>query len=156
LGTGTVLQVIQTIKKDTYGVSLAQGAQDTNDVTGLTVSITPRATSSKILVMVQASLAVHTSATLFRDGSNLNYIGDANASRGRVSIGGAENQRTPNTAHLSYLDSPSTTSAVTYSIRLTSSNTSTGGVYVNRTGTDDNDNRYMRATSSITVMEIAG
>jgi hypothetical protein len=156
LGSGSILQVVQTVKTNAFSVTLAEGAQDTNDITGLTVSITPRATSSKVLVMVQLSVA-YGSVSLFRNGSNLNYIGDSAGTRTRVSSGAGEGgARTAAAVVLNYLDSPNTTSAVTYSLRLTSNLTGTAAVRVNQGSTTDDDDRYSRSASSITVMEIAG
>jgi hypothetical protein len=51
-----------------------------------------------------------------------------------------------------YLDSPSTTSSVTYKVQMRV-NSSTG--YVNRTTTDSDTTVYSRTASTITVMEIA-
>ena len=47
-GFGKVLQVVQTVKTDTF--SRASTGGDVGDITGLSVSITPSSTSSKVLV----------------------------------------------------------------------------------------------------------
>jgi hypothetical protein len=58
-----------------------------------------------------------------------------------------------NPSPIVYLDSPSTTSAITYSIYWRSDGSTTG--YINRTvGDRDNANYDPRGTSSIVVMEI--
>jgi hypothetical protein len=154
--SGRVLQVVQTVKTDTYGVSLAQGASDTSDVSGLTVSITPSSVSNKILVMCQVGLGGEQAVgySLFRNGSVTGYIGNADGSRTRVSASATPTERGAAESSLIYLDSPATTSAVTYSIRLTSSGTGTTAVYVNRSLGDGNDNRVSRSASSIIAMEI--
>jgi hypothetical protein len=52
-----------------------------------------------------------------------------------------------------YMDSPATTSSVTYDIEL-ASNTS-GSVFVNRSSTDTDSATFARAASSIILMEVA-
>ena len=47
-GTNSVLQVVQTVKSDTFSAQLAQGVF--TDVTGLSVSITPTSSTSKISI----------------------------------------------------------------------------------------------------------
>ena len=58
---------------------------------------------------------------------------------------------------VTFLDSPSTTSATTYKVQLsTEASGNTGDVFVNRSGEDTNNNQHSRVTSSITVMEVSG
>jgi hypothetical protein len=59
---------------------------------------------------------------------------------------------------MNYLDSPATTSAVTYKIQASARRDGQGGtMFINRTVTDRDTFGYdPRATSSIVVMEIAG
>jgi hypothetical protein len=54
--------------------------------------------------------------------------------------------------NLSYLDSPATTSAITYGVQVSSLST---GTYINRTGSDTDAADMYRGVSYITVMEIA-
>ena len=56
-------------------------------------------------------------------------------------------------ASTNFLDSPNTTSAVTYGVnwRIVSGNT----IYLNRTGQDSNTSNYPRGSSTITLMEVA-
>lgn len=154
--TGAVLQVVQTVKTDTFVMS---GTTFT-DVTGLSVSITPSSSSNKILVMCDVGLstspgeAIH--SRILRNGSAI-YVGDAAGSR-PVSLGQqyAPDDYTIVRSGGIYLDSPATTSSVTYKFQIASS--STGYYqYVNRTYSDRNLSTYDgRGVSSITVMEIAG
>ena len=55
-----------------------------------------------------------------------------------------------------FVDSPSSTSALTYGIRLRHSSGSSQTIYVNRTDNDTDDAVIGRGASVITVMEIAG
>ena len=56
---------------------------------------------------------------------------------------------------LVFLDSPSTTSAVTYKLQM-QCGAGGGDVFLNRGGSDYNQTDRARAASSITVMEISG
>jgi hypothetical protein len=154
-GGGKLLQVLQVTLTSTFSTT----STSFTDLTGLTVDITPAATSSKILVIVQISSATNspTSVTNFfslvRDSTEI-FIGDTASSRPRVTTGGSgDTNRSIDCTPITYLDSPSATSATTYKIQMRlSESTNTG--YINRTSTDGDDASYPRGTSSITVMEI--
>ncbi len=129
------------------------------DITGLTVDITPAATSSKILVMATVNLGYNVgtiACQLMRDSTPIG-IGDASGSRGRATFG----TRTAGDAYgldvlnmkESWLDSPSTTSAVTYKVQTHASGY-TETIRINSSN-DDGDAVYaLRTVSTITVMEI--
>jgi len=160
LPTGSVLQVVQTVKSDTFSASLAQGVF--TDITGLSVSITPTSATSKILVFIDVAVghsATTTGAANVRlvRGSTSIYIGDASGSRARSIMS------FPYIADAIYsifrysgvyLDSPATTSSTTYKYQI-AGQSSGYTVYVNRNGSDDNRWEDPRVASSITVMEIA-
>tara|TARA_R110000824_G_scaffold10399_2_gene45942 strand:- start:189 stop:836 length:648 start_codon:yes stop_codon:yes gene_type:complete len=155
LTTGKVLQVVQAVKTDTTSTTDHSGSFV--DITGMTVDITPSATASKVFVLF--SLVVSTATTnrmlnvrLLRDAVTP-ILGDTAGSRIRIST-------TTITARVAtmvplgmeYLDSPSTTSAVTYKLQWSLQQAGTG--YLNRAGTDTDDNTHARGASTITVMEI--
>jgi hypothetical protein len=154
---GTILQVVSTTKTDTFSASVAEAAIS-GDVTGLTATITPSSTSSKILVSAQVSLAVVGAVAahghLFRDGTAI-FRADAAGNRLRATVAGVGAGAAP-TVPIIFLDSPSSTSALTYSIRLSHNNDTTDTVVLNRSGGDSNLTRIARFASSITVMEVAG
>jgi hypothetical protein len=156
ISNGKILQVLQSVKTDTFTT--------TNTAfqipSGLSVAITPSSTSSKILVMVTTQFAVdadtgHGYAILQRDGTVI-LQGDAAGSRPRTYV--AQNNfgsNAPPNYQLVALDSPSTTSAVTYSLGVRSSNATT--VYLNRAVRDNNDTGFdARSASTIIVMEVGG
>ena len=113
-GTGNVLQVVAGTDSDDNNIS------DTSYVdTGLSVSITPSSTSSKILVIVQHYVFAYAGANvpfglvqLLRDSTVLTTDvpwgtkGDAHE--------GDENSYIAGPLNITYLDSPSSTSALTY------------------------------------------
>ena len=163
-GFGKIGQVLSTTKTDTFSGSAGGGAYV--DVTGLSVAITPSATSSKILVM--ATLCGCNSVNTTSPQNSIGFkiirgstdiaIGDASSSRSRVGViysDPSADQRNITAISLQHLDSPSSTSEQTYKIAITQG-FSNGAVtlYVNRTDGDPNDYSGMRAASSITVIEV--
>ena len=155
--TGNILQVKQTVKKDVFSESVGTGTESSL-VTGLTVSITPSSSSNKILLFYQ--IVANRQVTYFvldKDGSVFtDAIGDADGSRTRATFGtqGFGPSDATDTSAINFLDSPSTTSQVTYKVRARAENPKT--LYVNRGKEGDGDNSITsRFVSTITVMEIA-
>lgn len=119
--------------------------------TGLTASITPTSSSSKILVIVSGVLTASSttlnrsaSATIKRDSTNL---GSANNGFSRVSntvSSASGDQDVPCT--MTYLDSPSTTSAVTYTVQIRSSNSDCTAIWNRSNGST--------STTTITLIEV--
>jgi len=157
---GSILQVVSTTKTDTFSASVATDTISA-DVTGLTATITPVATSSKILVRYSITTGVSNSAQnlltiLYRDGSAVG-VADAEGSRTRATApsrpaGSLDIAPTGS----EFLDSPSSTSALVYSVRVAHGSSSTETIYVNRSSGDTNDFGPGRFVSSITLMEVAG
>ena len=154
--TGQILQVVSTTKTDTFSASLASAAATT--VTGLTATLTPVATSSKVFVMGAVSIDGDDifSVGLFRDTT---AIADADASglRSRdTSAGSSSNAAFLLTIPAMFLDSPATTSEIEYSFKVRNGNNSTQTVYVNRPASLINEARLANVVSTITLMEVAG
>jgi len=157
---GKVLQVVSTTKTDTFSTTAGGDAPAT--ITGLTATITPSSTSSKILVMPNVSIGTagnnHIGFTLFRDTTAIG-IGDASGVRPRNSFVGSvyvDSTATWNmqSASFNFLDSPNTTSATTYSLKVGGNGSTT--IYINRAGRDSNNtNEDGRYASTITLMEIS-
>lgn len=162
LPTGSVLQVVQSFKTDTY----SQTSQTYTVITGLTATITPTSNTSKILFMAQigCSSLVNSDSWAFavgRGGSVVTAsIGDAASNRPRATVVtqvadfAPSNQNFQNTIPIMFLDSPATTSSTTYSVMGRTANG--GTLYINRTNSDRDTSGYdARWTSSITIMEIS-
>ena len=154
--SGSVLQVLQTVKTDTFSTT----SQTFVDVTGLSVSITPTSSSSKILIQYTTNTCADATSTgysmrLVRDSTAI-FVGDAAGVRPQATVAGSSLNIYDNSAVSgSYLDSPATTSAVSYKVQMTCTN-GTPAIYVNRTIGDRNTVNYdARYASSIIVMEIA-
>jgi hypothetical protein len=158
--TGSILQVVQTVKSNTFSTA----STTYTDVTGLSATITPSSTGSKILVLCDIKLG-HTvdydpHFRIVRGGTAI-HVGDANGTRPRAS--GVFNVYSSSgtygyscgSAVAHALDSPSTTSAVTYKIQVATYSTRT--VYVNRSNNFQAGTTYdTLVPSSITLMEISG
>ena len=167
--SGGVLQVIQTHVTDAYSYGVS--GYPTMTDTALTATITPLYSTSKIFVMIDSmwgavASSQHISQRLKRtiSGSS-SYIGEAtNVGSRPASIGGMGAQIAYNASSaqdymlfaslLKYLDSPGTTSSVTYTMTVCAYSNST--LYLNRTYADRTGGTYdPRATSSVVLMEIA-
>lgn len=162
--SGGILQVVSTTKTDTFSASVAAGAF--TSVTGLSVSITPSSTSSKILIsgyVVGANRfsGVDTgilAARLKRDSTDLNLPATAG---NRILAVSAQRTVGSDTAAavavpFNFLDSPNTTSSITYSVDVGNITAAASTLYVNRTATDSDTQYFVRSSSVITLTEVAG
>ena len=151
---GKVLQVIGVTKADTFSHNTTSWV----DITDMTVSITPAATSSKIYVTSsiacgQRGYTSYMWIKLVRDSTDV-FVGDAAGSRNQVTVSGGmgDDYSQMTQAAISYIDSPNTTSATTYKLQMKCQNTD--AQYINRSYVDTDSAVYSRAASSIIVMEI--
>jgi len=154
--SGSILQVQQTWWDGVATLAVSSFTNHPN----LSVSITPTSATSKVLVMISMQAVVYNVTMQARFTRNDTPIGIAAAASSRVlstfgglqTIGDGNHQFTP--WNYQYLDSPASTSALTYRIQLKMQGGSTA--YLNRSVNDaDNTDWAQRTTSSITVMEIA-
>jgi len=151
-GFGKVGQVVSVAKTDTFTTT----STSLTALTGLTANITPTATSSKILVNVSIG-AVDASGNiivLFQllRGTTIIGLGDASGSRSRVmfkTILPSSNDAQASSNQ--FLDSPSSTSQLTYSIKTACNQ---GTMYINRSSGDGDGADYGRTISTITLTEI--
>jgi hypothetical protein len=161
MGMGTVLQVVQTVKSDTWS---GGGAGTTwYTVTGFTANITPQFSTSKVLVKINVVLGTQyweIQGNLLRDAANIAASqGTARGSRPPCSFSTNMADASGATGYnilptcFTYLDSPATTSETSYGISL--NGFSTYPIYVNRSYNDNNAADYYGCpTSTITLMEI--
>lgn len=156
--TGKILQVKQATQ--TGRVSAAVTSTVFEDISGLSVSITPTATSSKILVSFHLHVATTVGnylvmSRIMRDSTAIGIGDQVGSNRPRAANITWSNNESYQTTTMdnAILDSPNTTSATTYKIQWTDSYGQT--LYLNR-GITDSDSIYYPCTSShITVMEVA-
>ena len=151
-GTGNVLQVVNATDESTDDGNGNYGRQTTETSfqdTGLTATITPSATSSKILVLVQHYPLTYAPGTI--------PFGNYQLLRGSTVINTAsagmkaDDHPSDNNAYITtpiifnYLDSPSTTSATTYKTQSKYGGTSGGYTWSGYYG-----------VSSMTLIEVGG
>jgi hypothetical protein len=160
--SGSVIQVVSSIKTDvtSYSTNINAGYASYSS-TGVSVSITPISTTSKILVLANLSVGVNSGSicvfALKRD-SSFPALGNSASGYYQVTqtgrgVGG--NIHGMHHSGIMYLDSPSTTSSVTYTVLGASEGAQI--VYINGSGGQDlgSQSWSSRGTSTITVMEIA-
>ena len=151
--TGNIIQVVSTTKTDTTSTNTSGSF---TDISGMSVSITPSSTSSKILILISlGSISSNASGIavgfkLLRDST---AVGNSSSTSGRsgftnIYTGGGTGDEYIISASHSFLDSPSSTSALTYKIQWKNSS---GTTYLNRYHANDDNS----GSSTITVMEVA-
>tara|TARA_B100000161_G_scaffold87078_1_gene60931 strand:- start:1552 stop:2130 length:579 start_codon:yes stop_codon:yes gene_type:complete len=146
---GKILQVKQTFKNDTASTNSGTYAA----ISGLTVSITPSSSSNKILYRGCLYLAGSGSESVFRltrtVGGSATEIATpstfADDEDGTFAHGGGSRYAGHS---FEFLDSPNTTSAITYGIKW---QVHSGTTYLNRTW----DANWFHGVSSVTAMEVS-
>ena len=142
-GVGKFGQVVNVNKTDTFNSSSGSYV----DVTGLSASITPSATTSKIFVNLTLYVSndtktSNTFAKIVRDSTGLQE------SINRIPQEAQAVYRTYNIS-MTHLDSPSSTSALTYKLQML---TNSGTFYVNRSANQGGFSGTHTAT--LTLMEV--
>jgi hypothetical protein len=156
LPIGSVLQVVQTVKTDTY--SAAPGSSTWTDITGMSVAITPSSASNKVMIFfsVHGNTGNLSYVRLVRNSTAIG-VGETSGSRVSCTVGNFSETGDGNRSFewgTNFLDSPATTSSVTYKLQLLCETSNT--FYLNRTRNDANSTVGFRPISQITVMEIKG
>ena len=161
---GTIIQVVSTTKTDTWTeASIAEGSISSGVITGLTPTMTCTSTSSKVLITGYVSIANNVggdwaAGIILCNGTTAiaDATGDAASNRTRITAQSATNYLAE-AIPINFLYSPSSTSAITYGIKVWNGHTSAQTISVNYKSSDDPDsNNYHRSTSTLTLMEIAG
>jgi len=144
-GVGKILQVVQSSTTTSTSIT----ATSYTDTT-LSASITPSSASSKILIIVSQSGHIYSNQTanriasiqIVRNSTSIHIVTQALANRGGLSA--ASDISNASSVSLTYLDSPSTTSSITYKTQAKISNSDS-----NYTAQIDN------SASVITLLEVA-
>lgn len=151
---GKILQVVSTTKTDTFTSTSTSFV----DITGLSVAITPSATSSKILIMYSAFIGADDRGQikLLRGSSDI-FVGASDSANRTESSGFGYGGNSDDNAKLHansgvFLDSPNTTSQTTYKLQAI---TNSGTVAINRSVLDNDQVYQPRTASSITVLEVS-
>jgi hypothetical protein len=142
--------VVQTVKTDTFTTSSTAYVG-----TGLSASITPTSATSKILVIIHASVGNASPAYLRISGGNAGtYVGDADGSRVRAASQSTAFDTEQNATTIVYLDSPNTASSTTYELEMRRGSITSANIHLNRSDSDTNDGNRARTASSITLIEV--
>jgi hypothetical protein len=148
-GAFRILQVVSVFKADAFSMT---GATYT-DVTGLSVSITPQASSSQIICMGQINTSTATGGTVFGQllrGATVIGNGTGGSSINAITTAGEASSIGMDTTPLFFVDSPATTSATTYKIQIRAGGSGVVG-YVNRRDFDT----VIGGSSSLILMEVS-
>lgn len=128
-------------------------------ITDMNISITPKFSTSKILVMYMLSYEVAENNVwrLGRNGTEIvrNSL-DSNPWSGWGMVQyDADNSSTPFTNTYWYIDTPGTTAATTYNLMIVSSNGGAQTLYMNRTISSAGQDSYEVAVSFAMLQELA-
>tara|TARA_X000001036_G_C20659252_1_gene798253 strand:+ start:432 stop:1010 length:579 start_codon:yes stop_codon:yes gene_type:complete len=149
--SGKILQV-KSVQKTT-----AMTTTSTSYSTIETVSITPSATTSKIMIFWNTNAGTngnvgHGYLALFRDTTEIGSADTAGSRTSAQAVFNTEDRQQMGYSG-SYLDSPSSTSEIDYTLQVKGSNTNTFAI--NRSARDtDNASYDGRSTTTITAIEI--
>tara|TARA_R100000406_G_scaffold29172_1_gene18791 strand:- start:22 stop:666 length:645 start_codon:yes stop_codon:yes gene_type:complete len=166
---GKILQVKTNTTRDSTGSVHCNPTKTYIDIPDQNVTITPSAASSKIKISFHQFGETGSSEHVYSFKIKRAISGGATTIISAPSSGNksdvltqpttvyyaADNNSTPSVAHLSnYLDSPNTTSAITYTVQI-GNHESTGYYYYNRTITTNDAVSSELGLSWITVEEVA-
>jgi len=155
-GFGGLLQLVSTTKTDHFSTT----SSSLTEVTGLNVTITPSSTTSKIYLNIDVSLGGSTAYTAFNIKRDSTLIAvttavDGNDNRHQGTFGKVIVQDSGiHSTGFNFLDTPNTTSAVTYKIFVISTYGSRT-VSINRSHNTADALYDFAGCSSITAIEIA-
>ena len=150
--------IIQVVSAENTAVQSYSGTSQYH--TAMSINITPSATSSKIFVCFNMNIGVNstgsgTGAKILRGSTDI-LIGGADGSRTRGQVAQFTcHSNTTNTTRFitpSYLDSPNTTSQVTYNFQVYCSSQT---IFINRSAEDVNSADNVRGASFAYAMEVA-
>ena len=153
-------RVVQVVTTKITGAGTYNGTSYDN-ISGYNATITPKSSSHKILVMFNINAGSNNNGNrivfrVSRTGNDNDFVGDANSNRvsatAQMSVSNPSDQRAN---HISYLSSPSSTSAVTYQLQAKLQVGGGSNVSLGRSGTNSDSSIEGRTPQSIILMEIA-
>jgi len=158
---GKIGQIVSTVKTDTTSVN----ATSFTDVSGMSIAITPSASTSKVLLMgqlVTMNLDQYSYFRMVRDiggggySAPTGFVGDSSSSRIQTTGGNLyvnPDGHKSSSSGFNLMDTPNTTSACTYKLQFRNS----GGsytTYLNRSTADPDSSSAFRGVSTLIAMEI--
>mgnify|MGYP003124918457 CR=1 FL=1 len=167
LGASKILQVKSTVKSNT------QSIVGTTFADVISVSITPTSSSSTILIMCDLNItcglsdanttgARYSGVKLYRGSTQIGVNSDISGTQSAVWFS-VQSTETSNSGFQqknssgSFVDSPSSTSAITYKIQAGNTYNNAHYTYINRPsyGAGDSQTYVHKGVSTLTVMEIS-
>lgn len=145
--SGSVIQVIQATNNSTYSIS------GSGTFTGLSVTITPLNANSRFVLSANLGQVSHDTGgstiafSFLRNGSALNFMSGFSFNGMVTFVNSSGNDLMTTGPVVNHIDSPNTTSPITYTLRYECDGTKRVG----RRG-----DGYIGASQQIQVMEIAG
>ena len=159
---GHIIQVVSATMTELASYSIS--GMTWTEVTPLTLSITPATSNSKILCMLtmggmaSSTIGQRYGVALRRNSSNItgaiNSDGSNHTRASWAHTGRGLGNALEGHPAFNHLDSPATTSSVTYRVMITTEGSYT--LYVNRSQSDSNSSSVFRTASSLTLMEVSG
>jgi hypothetical protein len=156
--SGMVMQTVSRRVETKQAVTFATAGALGSLITELDTSITPLYSTSRVLVQMNISFEVHhdTVFILYRNGTQIGRNSlDNNYWSGTWLTGyDNDNSSTPRTNHYMFLDSPSTTSAITYRLMIQSAGCGAQTFYLNRAIGNVGTQNHEVAASTVLLQEI--
>ena len=163
--TGRLIAIHEAFKTDTASFSASTGSF--SDISGLSISLTPKSSTSKFFINVNTNYSTATGQRgTFRVlksvggggyGLIANSVGDSAGSvqRGMFpSMAPADNNSRSVPCSMTIRDDPNTTSQIVYKLQCTAES-SAGTVYINRTAGDNSATTYQSGMSSMIIYEVS-
>ena len=161
LAAGNIIQVVSVVKSD---ITTMTQAADTY-TTFMTGTITPSSTSSHILMFINVCFsgdeARYANIQVYRDSTKIAQ-GDSAGSRTRTTVaansdGSTDAQHNNFNSSMTFKDSPSSTSAISYTLRAGSVNAPSSNQLIINSSGDNVDSGYtMASISNLILMEVKG
>ena len=154
-----IVQAVQEQRTDTWSESIATGAKS---AACLTKAITTSAASYKVLITLNLTVGFNGTTnrigvTIKRGGAEIALSDSTGDNKLRNSIVGlSQNNNNLEPISFSYIDSPGSAAAHTYTLHLNHGSSSTKTLYLNRAGVESNNNYRSRGTSTLILQEITG
>lgn len=157
---GLMTNLKSTTLASTTTVSITTGGTF-YDISGLSVKITPYQSTSKVLIMGHVHVASYLIVPVVRIVRDSTAVGVGDSAGSRISTTAGVTYNTTISDHTNsdfpivfrHLDSPATTSEITYKLQISHFNNSVTA-YINRGQGDTNTKDFIRATSVITAIEV--
>ena len=151
---GTIVNVASTTKTDTF----SRASTSPVDITGFSVSITPKKSANKIMITVSHTVANSSGSPyamqITRNGT---VVGGGTTAGSRVSASASTYIEAGGvrSVSFSFVDSPNSTSSLTYQVK---GFTTSGTFYIGRSSADADGTTpgSVRTASTITAVEIVG